>query len=86
MVMCRRLTEAEVYLVRKDLVGCERWKKKEGLGYFICRHMRGYKEASAHLKGCDNCDRWKEGNFIKGDFWCRHNKYKKREWDQSQRW
>ncbi len=65
---------------------CECWREKEGLGDFICRHMRGYKEAPAHVKRCDNCDRWKEDNFIKGDFWCRHNKYKKREWDQSQGW
>ncbi len=63
--------EAEVYLVRKDLAdrcdNCERWRKKEGLGDFICRHMRGYKEAPAYVKRCDNCDSWKEDNFIKGD-------------------
>ncbi len=25
-------------------------------------------------------------NFIKRDFWCKHNKYLKHEWDQEQGW
>ncbi len=31
---------------------CDSWREKEGLGDFICRHMRGYKEAPANVKRC----------------------------------
>ncbi len=65
---------------------CERWREKEGLGDFICRHMRGYKEAPANIRRCFGCNEWRKENNIEGNFWCKHNKYKKREWDQSQGW
>ncbi len=65
---------------------CERWREREGLGDFICKHMTGYKEAPAKTKRCYDCNEWKTNNFIKGDFWCKHNKYLKREWDQEQGW
>ena len=65
---------------------CEHSREREGLGDFICRHIRGYKEAPAHVRKCNSCDRWKKDNFVKGDFWCRHNKYRKREWDREQGW
>ncbi len=55
---------------------CERWHKKEGLGDFVCKHMKGYKEAPARVKRCYDCNEWKNDNFIKGDFWCKHNKYR----------
>ena len=61
---------------------CERFRKNEGLGDFICKHMRGYKEAPAHIRRCNDCDMWKKIDGIPGNFWCRHNKFIKKEWDR----
>ncbi len=65
---------------------CERFRKDEGLGDFICRHMRGYKEAPAHVRRCHNCDIWKKSDGIPGNFWCKHNKSLRKEWDRKQGW
>ncbi len=52
----------------------------------ICRHMRGYKEAPAHVRWCVSCDDWKKSQGIKNNFWCKHDKFYKTEWDQGQGW
>ncbi len=61
---------------------CEKLRKDKGFGDFICKHMRGYKEAPAHIRRCDNCNKWKKSQGIPGDFWCKHNKSLKKEWDR----
>ena len=60
---------------------CEKLKKDKGYGDFICKHMKGYREAPARVRRCKSCDKWKKSNGVSGDFWCIHNKYLKREWD-----
>ncbi len=65
---------------------CERYRKDKGFGDFICQHMRGYKEAPAHVRRCPDCDYWKKSQGISKNFWCIHNKYFKEEWDQRQGW
>ncbi len=64
---------------------CEKFKEK-GLGDFICRHMRGYKEAPCRIKRCSDCESWRSEKGITSDFWCKHNKFCKKEWDQSKGW
>ncbi len=29
---------------------CDHWCEEKGIGDFICRHIRGYKEAPAHIR------------------------------------
>ncbi len=65
---------------------CERYRKEKGYGDFICKHIKGYREAPAHVRRCDNCDKWKKEEGIKGDFWCRHNKCRKDKWDRRRGW
>ncbi len=65
---------------------CEKFRKDEGFGDFICKHMRGYKEAPAHVRRCYDCDEWKKSEGIPGNFWCKHNKSLKKEWDRKQGW
>ena len=60
---------------------CEKLKKDKGYGDFICKHMKGYREAPARVRRCENCNKWKKSDGISGNFWCVHNKYLKREWD-----
>ena len=61
---------------------CDHWREENGLGDFICRNIRGYKEAPVHIRRCDNCNEWKKEKGIGGDFWCKHNKHHKLDWDQ----
>ena len=63
---------------------CESWRERKGLGDFICKHMKGYKEAPASVKRCYDYEEWKRRKFVGGDFWCEHNKHEKREWERSQ--
>ena len=65
---------------------CEKFKKDKGLGDFICRHMRGYKEAPPDVRRCFDCEVWRAANGITSNFWCKHNKYLKKEWDRNQGW
>ncbi len=65
---------------------CEKFREEKGLGDFICRHMRDYKEAPPHIKRCSDCGLWRSEKGITSDFWCKHNKFYKKEWDQSQGW
>ncbi len=65
---------------------CERFRKRMDYDDFICRHMRGYEEAPAHVRRCPSCDDWKKREGISKNFWCMHNKYFKEEWDQRQGW
>ncbi len=65
---------------------CEKFRKEKGLGDFICRHMRGYKEASAHVRRCPSCNDWRKSEGISKNFWCKHNKFYKMEWDRKQGW
>ncbi len=65
---------------------CERFRKDRGLGDFICRHVRGYKEAPPHIKRCTECEGWRLNNGIGSDFWCKHNKCQKKYWDIDQGW
>ena len=65
---------------------CEKFKKRESYIDFICRHMRGYKEAPAHVRRCYSCNMWKKSDGIPGNFWCKHNKLYKEEWDRKQGW
>ena len=39
---------------------CERFRERMDYDDFICRHMRGYKEAPAHVRRCPSCDDWKK--------------------------
>ncbi len=50
---------------------CDHWREENGLGDFICRNIRGYKEAPVHIRRCDNCNEWKKEKGIGGDFWHR---------------
>ncbi len=71
----------------KVLFGSEvLFRKEKGLGDFICHHMRGYKEAPCHIKRCFDCEMWRSEKGITSDFWCKHNKFYKKEWDESQGW
>ena len=63
---------------------CKKFRKDRELGDFICRHVRGYKEAPPHIKRCTECEGWRINNGIAGDFWCKHNKCQKRYWDSDQ--
>ena len=65
---------------------CERFRKRMDYDDFICRHMRGYKEAPAHVRRCPSCDDWKKSQGISKNSWCVHNIYLKEEWDQRQGW
>ncbi len=65
---------------------CERFRKEKGLGNFVCRHVRGYKEAPSHIKRCFDCEYWRSDNGITSDFWCKHNKCQKEDWDRDQGW
>ncbi len=65
---------------------CERFRKEKGYGDFICKHIRGYAEAPAKVRRCYGCNVWKREKGIKGDFWCKHNKLRKEEWDSREGW
>ena len=65
---------------------CERYRKEKGYGDFICKHIKGYAEAPAHVRRCYDCDRWRKEKGIGGDFWCKHNKYRKERWDSFYGW
>ena len=65
---------------------CDRWRRENGLGDFICRHIKGFKEAPAHVRRCDTCDKWKKSRRILGEFWCKHNKSGKSDWDRFDGW
>ena len=60
---------------------CDKLKKNKGYSDFICKHMKGYREASARVRRCTRCNEWKKREGIPGDFWCKHKKYLKSEWD-----
>ncbi len=74
--MCQR--QAEDYLVQENLADVRIVRD------FICKHMRSYKEAPAHVRRCHNCNMWKKSDGIPGNFWCKHNKPFKKEWDRKQ--
>ena len=61
---------------------CERYREEKGYGDFICRHIRGYREAPAHVRRCSGCDEWKKSQGFSGNFWCRHNKHRRLDWDR----
>ncbi len=65
---------------------CEKFRKERDYGDFICKHIKGYAEAPAHVRRCYDCDRWRNEKNIEGDFWCRHNKRRKEEWDSRRGW
>ncbi len=65
---------------------CERFREERGYGNFICKHTKGYAEDPAHVRRCHDCNRWKKEKRIEGDFWCRHNKRRKEEWDSRRGW
>ncbi len=65
---------------------CERFREGRGLGDFVCHHVRGYKEAPSHIKRCFDCECWRSDNGITSDFWCKHNKCQKEDWDRGQGW
>ena len=65
---------------------CERFRKEKGYGDFICKHIRGYAEAPAKVRRCYGCNVWKKERGIKGNFWCKHNKFRKEEWDSCEGW
>ncbi len=48
-------------------------------------YRRPYVEAPDYIRRCHDCNDWKRRNGIKGNFWCKHNKFMKIDWDQSQR-
>ncbi len=66
--------------------GCDKFKKEKGYGDFICKHVKGFREAPAHVRGCANCNAWKRDRGIKGDFWCKHRKHDKKIWDDLFGW
>ncbi len=39
---------------------CEKWRKRDGLGDFICKHRKGFKEAPSHIRRCYDCESWRE--------------------------
>ena len=80
---CKNLPVAEG-VQRCD--NCERFREDKGLGDFVCCHVRGYKEAPSHIKRCFDCECWRSDNEITSDFWCKHNKFHKAEWDRDQEW
>ncbi len=57
---------------------CEKFREEKGLGDFICRHMRGYKEAPLHIRRCSDCELWRSEKGITSNFWCKHNKFYKK--------
>ena len=65
---------------------CEKFRKERDYGDFICKHIKGYAEAPAHVRRCYDCDRWRNEKNIEGDFWCKHNKCRKEEWDSRRGW
>ncbi len=66
--------------------GCDKYKKEKGYGDFICKHVRGFREAPAHVRRCASCNAWKKERGIKGDFWCKHRKHDKKIWDDYFGW
>ena len=66
--------------------GCDKYKKEKGYGYFICKHVRGFREASGKKKRCAGCDAWRREKGIEGDFWCKHRKHNKKIWDDYFGW
>jgi hypothetical protein len=66
--------------------GCDKYKKEKGYGDFICKHVKGFREAPAHVRRCTNCNAWKKDRGIKGDFWCKHRKRDKKIWDDHSGW
>ena len=66
--------------------GCDKFKKEKGYGDFICKHVKGFREAPAHVRRCANCNAWKRDRGIKGDFWCKHRKHDKKIWDDLFGW
>ena len=65
---------------------CEKFRKERDYGDFICKHIKGYAEAPACVRRCYDCDRWRNEKNIEGNFWCRHNKRRKEEWDSRRGW
>ena len=66
--------------------GCDKFKKEKGYGDFICKHVKGFREAPAHMRRCASCNAWKREKGIEGDFWCKHRKHDKGIWDDLFGW
>ncbi len=65
---------------------CEKFRKDKGLGDFICRHIRGYKEAPTYIRRCSDCEAWRLEKGLTSNFWCKHSMFQKEDWDRSQGW
>ncbi len=66
--------------------GCDKFKKEKGYSDFICKHVRGFREAPAYMKRCVSCDAWRREKGTKGDFWCKHREHNKGVWDDLFGW
>ena len=66
--------------------GCDKFREERGYGDFVCKHVKGFREAPAHVRRCASCNAWKRERGIKGDFWCKHRKHDKKIWDDFFGW
>ena len=66
--------------------GCDKFKKEKGYGDFICKHVKGFREAPRNITRCTSCDAWKRERGTEGDFWCKHRKHDKKIWDDLFGW
>jgi hypothetical protein len=73
-------------VIERRCKSCEKFREEKNYGDFICKHIKGYAEAPANVRRCYDCDRWRKEKDIKGNFWCKHNKYRKEEWDSRRGW
>ena len=71
---------------KRRCVNCDEYKKKMNYKDFVCKHFRGFCEAPSYVKRCFVCETWKKKNKVEGDFWCKHNDYKKKMWNDSAGW
>ena len=50
---CYTLTDMKILFGAEGVQrcdNCERFREEKGLGDFVCRHVRGYKEAPSHIR------------------------------------
>ena len=73
-------------VIERRCKSCEKFREEKNYGDFICKHIKGFAEAPASVKRCQNCDRWKKEKGIEGDFWCKHKKHNKEVWDKYYGW
>ena len=73
-------------IIERRCKSCEKFRKEKNYGDFICKHIKGYAEAPANVRRCYDCDRWRKEKNIEGNFWCKHNKCRKEEWDSRRGW